>query len=486
MATTSRQHLRHALNFVCSSLHVLGVTCLTPESIKQAKSGGPVEDVLGRALHDLVVLSLAGFPASAHTLLQDFWSQVDYVPQGLRLPAEGQQLVSVYLQQHGCARASFYSADAYSDSRELLLAFAWVLVHTGAFQHVLKHTLCQHHITAALPPYPQDGQQSQQADCRAKQSGLLAMHYLQQVRQLCATTNGWAWAQLASDHALMLLKKCQAKLRSLQSLHQSRHKLCHDVASLQRHLQQQSNHALSPYELDLLRNANKLVHHSDSLKQGACMVAQCRETQHHINIFFHWLRSACEGDEVTDFESQSAEKDADAMCETAGATQHQLEVTSRELQPKLQAAMQQAYQTLVSGVSRIQEVCENPRLHALQQSIMSAPSELSPGTCGSAPALPSDIQAGVDAVRQSHQARPLPWLGWQPQGRCIVHSQHASDVVIGSRTGSVADAESERLTKAVLSIAKSLSKTRAVNMHSVRSIAHLSADTAGPGIEIRL
>ena len=39
--------------------------------------------------------------------------------------------------------------------RELLLAFAWVLVHTGAFQHVLKHTLCQHHITAALPPYPQ-------------------------------------------------------------------------------------------------------------------------------------------------------------------------------------------------------------------------------------------------------------------------------------------------------------------------------------------
>ncbi len=87
---------------------------------------------------------------------------------------------------------------------------------------------------------------------------------------------------------------------------------------------------------------------------------------------------------------------------------------------------------------------------ALQISSASAAREAMPelciaaGTCGSAPALPSDIQAGVDAVRQSHQARPLPWLGWQPQGRCIVHSQHASDVVIGSRTGSVADAESER------------------------------------------
>ncbi len=168
MATASRQHLRHALNFVCSSLHVLGVTGLTPESIRQAKSGGPVvrlpvvmittlcraqsrdltlcgmkEDVLGRALHDLVILSLAGFPDSAHTLLQDFWSQVDYVPQGLKLPAEGvlysehickvaiyllslpltvgmyagQQLVSIYLQQQGYARASFYLAGAHSDSR---------------------------------------------------------------------------------------------------------------------------------------------------------------------------------------------------------------------------------------------------------------------------------------------------------------------------------------------------------------------------------
>ncbi len=74
------------------------------------------------------------------------------------------------------------------------------------------------------------------------------------------------------------------------------------------------------------------------------------------------------------------QNDAGAIRETAGATQHQLEVISRELQPKLQVAMQQAYQTVVSGVSRMQEVCETPHLHALQQSIMSTPAELSPGT----------------------------------------------------------------------------------------------------------
>ena len=105
----------------------------------------------------------------------------------------------------------------------------------------------------------------------------------------------------------MLLKKCQDKLRSLQSLHQSRHKLCHNVASLQRHLQQQPNHPLSPYELGLLRNANKLMRHSDSLKHGACMVAQCQEAQHHVDIFFHWLGGACEEDQLMGSESQSGE-----------------------------------------------------------------------------------------------------------------------------------------------------------------------------------
>ena len=124
-------------------LPIVMITTLCRALSKHLGLCGMKEEDLGRALHDLVVLSLAGFPDSAHSLLQDFWSQVDYVPQGLRLPAEGllhsqhickvalylsslpltvrmyagQQLVSVYLQQQGYARASFYLADAHSDSR---------------------------------------------------------------------------------------------------------------------------------------------------------------------------------------------------------------------------------------------------------------------------------------------------------------------------------------------------------------------------------
>ncbi len=156
MATASHQHLRHALNFVCSSLHVLGLAGLTPETISQAKSGGPVvrlpivmittlwraqsnllllcgtkEELFGRALHDLVVLSLAGFPDSAHTLLQDFWSQVDYVPQGLRLPAEGVIALRTHLQS--CHVPLVTSSDCENVCRsaagQYLLAAAWVCTY---------------------------------------------------------------------------------------------------------------------------------------------------------------------------------------------------------------------------------------------------------------------------------------------------------------------------------------------------------------------
>ena len=153
MATASHQHLRDALNFVCSSLHLLGVAGLTPEKIRQAKSGGPVvrlpivtittlwraqsntlslcgtkEEVFGKALHDLVVLSLAGFPDSAHTLLQDFRSQVDYVPQGPRLPAEGVIALRTHLQS--CHVPLITSSDSENVCRsaagQCLLAAAWV------------------------------------------------------------------------------------------------------------------------------------------------------------------------------------------------------------------------------------------------------------------------------------------------------------------------------------------------------------------------
>ena len=102
--------------------------------------------------------------------------------------------------------------------------------------------------------------------------------------------------QFSSDHALVLLNKCQANLRILQSLHQSRRKLCHAVVSAQDPVErpmQRRSCALSPYELYLLQRQEKLQQHYNSLQQAAAVMAVCKEAQGHANTFFQWLADVC-------------------------------------------------------------------------------------------------------------------------------------------------------------------------------------------------
>ena len=59
--------------------------------------------------------------------------------------------------------------------------------------------------------------------------------------------------------------------------------------------------SLTPYELGLLRNSDKLAHHYDSLQEAACMVAECYEAEHHVNMFFRWLGTACQEENNMNF-----------------------------------------------------------------------------------------------------------------------------------------------------------------------------------------
>ena len=111
MSKANAKQLRRSLQAVCLSLRALGVSELTPEVLIQAKSGGPVvklgsanylaqnnvrknavllqADVLGRALHDLVVLKLAGWPAADPSLLRQYWIQLDSEGEEAGLPKQG-------------------------------------------------------------------------------------------------------------------------------------------------------------------------------------------------------------------------------------------------------------------------------------------------------------------------------------------------------------------------------------------------------------
>lgn len=114
--------------------------------------------------------------------------------------------------------------------------------------------------------------------------------------------------QAGSHHATIVLNRCRAKLRMLHSLHQSRHRLCHNIANMSDcdgiSMQQKSFCRLSTYEINLLRNGDKLRRHYDSLQEAAGVVRECREAQDHAHMFFQWLGSICQQDKPSGPTSQ--------------------------------------------------------------------------------------------------------------------------------------------------------------------------------------
>lgn len=167
-------HFRNAVQSICLSVQSLGVD-LTPSLLQSAADGGDVvrscmspmhqrlTDVsrlslhramqsapIGRSLHDLVILSLAGFPSSGDQLLRKYWDQIDLEHVTAGLPIEGkhnfwvsaltgkckfkactpkfvhrmqmsagQQLIHSFLQQKGYTRASVLADSCFSDGRQL-------------------------------------------------------------------------------------------------------------------------------------------------------------------------------------------------------------------------------------------------------------------------------------------------------------------------------------------------------------------------------
>ena len=114
MTAPAQARIKHAVQSICQSLQNLGVN-LTPSVLKSAADGGDVvrhcmrstqqrgSDAIrvnvhraiqsapfGRSLHDLVILSLAGFPSSGDLLLRNYWDQVDLENVTAGLPIEGQ------------------------------------------------------------------------------------------------------------------------------------------------------------------------------------------------------------------------------------------------------------------------------------------------------------------------------------------------------------------------------------------------------------
>ena len=94
----------------------------------------------------------------------------------------------------------------------------------------------------------------------------------------------------------MLFNKTRFKVRSLQSLSQSRHQLSLKVAQLQMRIQAaaQAQHKLGPltaYEVSLLKDRHKLQQHQQSLEAAAGITKRFGSAVHNVQIFLHWVAS---------------------------------------------------------------------------------------------------------------------------------------------------------------------------------------------------
>ena len=132
-----------SIAYVCRLLGELGVCPLQPEALRQAKfdtGGEPVVQALRRALHDLCVLALCGFPYSDC----DLPAALDAAWSGGSSPGSAQAFVTHTLSCWACPPALVSALDGEagtSSSRAVLLALAWTLARTDACAHALRARL---------------------------------------------------------------------------------------------------------------------------------------------------------------------------------------------------------------------------------------------------------------------------------------------------------------------------------------------------------
>ncbi|KAL3144553.1 hypothetical protein ABBQ32_004283 [Trebouxia sp. C0010 RCD-2024] len=477
MTAAELVRIKKVVQCICLSVRELGVSDLTWDLISKAADGNVVSATqLGRSLHDLVILSLAGFPKSGCLLLREYWDLIGLEAISSGLPIEGRQLVQHFLQKKGYIRASSLADSCFSDSRELLLAFGWLLVQENVLEHVLKQKVHLVGITSLLPPYPEDLLQSREAAEAAKQGCLFAHTYVQDTLQACANKEGWAQVQLLSNHALVQYSKVCAKIRILQSLNQSRHRLCQQMTQIQQGMQAAlrptcKQRHLSLYEAALLNNPERMERHQRSLEAAAGLMSKCTQAMHHARIFYDWLAGLHKEWQQAGHLAQAELPLVPQHHQRTGATLQQLRATANSLQPKLQAAMQQATCSGVTCFTASKPLPELPAgmpvLTHLQRHVMSSQTACHSGNLQSRHDLPVDIQQDVEAVKQARKFQKLPWAGMQLDASYLQRHQLQEGLTVEGSELSARD-ETTRLKSLVLCAAKALAKTRAQNRHALQ------------------
>ncbi|KAK3264609.1 hypothetical protein CYMTET_26667 [Cymbomonas tetramitiformis] len=151
-----RVNIKSTIEYVVNLLRSLGVTNLTAETLRKGKFNDPgVASILWRALHDIIILSLAQFPENPGSRLVELWKRLEEEghSEGCSVNVE---LVKHYLDTWGYVDPPFFKlTPGNDDSRTLLIALGWTISRCKVFECGLDHLHRKLPMAELLPPYPE-------------------------------------------------------------------------------------------------------------------------------------------------------------------------------------------------------------------------------------------------------------------------------------------------------------------------------------------
>lgn len=412
---------KEAITAVVRQLRGLGVGVrpgISAELLRKAKFDSP--DAVGplrRALHDLVLLSLAGFPPSSSKALEAFWRGRETPAESTDLPPPAAVLLHHYLHAWGCPLEELLlggrSGRGCVSSRLLLLCFGWLVAQTGALEAALRHSLAEAR-TSHPPssefhmPWADDTSSSAEALAAAKAAEAAAAGFAAEISGVPGSGAGWAAVEAKQHSAMMLFGRVRALLVSLGALQLARHKRIDQCFNLQKDLNNSLGpgaygNVLTPFEMNLAKSSTKATAAAEWLEAEAAVEEEVVEAAKHARVFFAWIRSASEAISTKEatVEAPSPPPNTPPSMEEL---EHEVAARAEALEvgvPEMLSTLRQGRgsSVIASGGVNARPTLSNLLRSARERLSQSAEPPLAPGD----PPLPEHLARRVEEVIEWHR-----------------------------------------------------------------------------------
>ncbi len=302
----SQRSIRDTIHLLMSLLSECGVPKIASESIRGAKfnQDGATMDLWKITFH---VMQAATFLDGGHCV-----GSVDtvtyYAISPSNLPTV-QVILRQYMFEMGYTREGFYTPTNHVCSRELLLAFSWLLHRTKFFSKLVKHfLLVAKRVEIPMRPATKYLMERVQEENRVMRCELEIVKTT--LRTNAADPNG----SVCTDylHKLVWLKgELEYKEKLVEKLciaHQTLADRIHRSTLINSPISRRTKKAkghLSTHEVFLLRFPNQMKQHLAKLGKCVCILQKLIQWQDSEPLFWQWMESVLdlhdeEGNELED------------------------------------------------------------------------------------------------------------------------------------------------------------------------------------------